>query len=132
MAAGGDRQALGQWVQETKFDQWARILPVLRSLEIDGLDVAQAETQIVPLAEKLGFENVHDTAENAQMFVANRMAAGGGGPFEGWSAATVLFGAALLLPVVLALWIAVRAVLTPADAGAAAQAMAEGGASGEV
>lgn len=114
--AGGSSAAaaVASWAAEAKLEQWARILPMLRSLQIDGVDVAAAEAVLLPLADRFDLE-VGETAENAEMFVENRMAPQDGGVLGNLNTMSMLFGLALLLPIALGVWLAVSTALAKDD-----------------
>jgi hypothetical protein len=122
--AGGQKAAAETWANEAKLDLWVRLLPMLRSLEIEGVDTCAAEDVLLPLAERFDLE-VGETVENAETFVLNNMhtRSGWGGLAE-VNCMTVLFGLAVVLPLLLALMLAVRSLLPgpPVDAAAAADA----------
>jgi hypothetical protein len=108
---GGSADANGQmpaqqWANETKLETWVQVLPMLRALEADGLELGRAESVLVPLAEKFGLE-IRDSGLSAQDFLDSMMTESDGK--VGWlgkaNPTTVLFVIALLLPVVLMLWL---------------------------
>jgi hypothetical protein len=128
--AGGDESgAATTWANESKLEHWIRLLPMLRSLEMEGVDTSAAEDVLLPLAERFDME-IGDTVENAEMFVLNNMQTRSGfGGFAELNCMTVLFGLAVVLPLLLGLVLAVRSLLSGSADGAAGTEAAEAGAS---
>jgi hypothetical protein len=109
--AGGDGAAAAGWASEVKLESWVRVLPMLRALEIQGVDVSRADAALVPLAERFDLE-IADTPENEESFVLEQMVPRGeGGLWAHVNAMTVLFGLALAMPVLLLVFLAVRTLL---------------------
>ena len=115
--AGGSGSAAAAWASECKLEQWARLLPLLRALEAEGVRAGGAEAALLPLCERFDIE-VGEAAENAEDFVMGGLgrARGAWGGLGELNAMSVLFGLAVALPVVLGLWLVVRALLLPAAA----------------
>ena len=120
------------WASEAKLDRWVHVLPMLRCLEIQGIDATEADALLVPLAERFDLE-VQDTPENEETFIANRMAPRAG-PCGQISATGVLLALALLLPILLGLWLALRTALAPdvGEVGDVAAGAEAPGAEGEL
>lgn len=104
-----------QWAGDTKLETWVKLVPMLRALEGEGLDIEAAEATLLPLADKFDLQ-VGQTVFNAEQYVQTAMREDrkllGGRSISG---TTVLFGIAVLLPVLLMLWLTYYALTAPDD-----------------
>lgn len=112
-AGGGNRTTPAQqWAAQTKLELWIKVLPMMRSLEAEGLDIDKAEAMLLPLAERFEIP-VADTVLNAEQFLNNAVAGNRG--LGKLNSTTMLFAFAVLLPVALMLWLAVYALTAPVE-----------------
>ena len=116
-AGGGQRTTPAQqWAAQTKLELWIKVLPMMRALEAEGLDIDKAEATLLPLAEKFDL-TVGDTVFNAEQFLNDAMAGdkGLGGRLGKINSTTILFALAVLIPLALMLWLTVYALTAPAE-----------------
>jgi hypothetical protein len=108
-----------QWAAQTKLELWIKVLPMLRALEAEGLEITAAEATLLPLAEKFELP-VGETIFNAAQFLNNSMAEGStlGGRIRNVSGTSMLFALAVLIPLALMAWLAWYAIASPPDADA--------------
>lgn len=116
-AGGGGRTTPAQqWSAQTKLEMWIKVLPMMRALEAEGLDIDKAEAVLIPLAEKFEL-TIGETVFNAEQFLNDAMASnkGLGGRLGKMNSTTMLFAFAVLIPVALMVGLAVYALTAPPE-----------------
>lgn len=119
---GGEKMPNGQtpaqqWANDTKLETWIKLVPMLRAMEGEGLDIEVAEATLLPLADKFDLQ-VGQTVFNAEQYVQTAMREDRkllGGRLSSINGTTVLFGVAVMLPVLLMVWLTYYALTAPDD-----------------
>eukprot|EP00892_Ulva_mutabilis_P009680 jgi/Ulvmu1/7084/UM033_0145.1 len=115
-AAGANGQTpTQQWAGDTKLETWIKLVPMLRAMAAEGLEIEAAEATLLPLADKFDLQ-VGQTVFNAEQYVQTAMREDRkllGARVTGISGTTVLFGVAVLLPILLMVWLAYYALTAP-------------------